>query len=287
MLIVDIIKSGLILTAIYFLISFAVTFQYGVGGFPNLALGYVGSLGVYITTSLWNKVGAVIAIILGLIAAILCNLLIQQFIINNLEKGRNDDEKRNNILYGTFALLVALPPIFQKIFLSTLVSVDLPSGPRIFKTFTMFELVLVILAFLIFIGFRFLIKKTHFGHIIQAVTENAKLSLIMGISIKKIYLVVAAISGAIAYIGLLMWGRLYSVRLETGSEIVIYGFIISVLGGLGNITGALLAAVIVGFSYSLSNFLIGGVFTPIVVFFLFIVAIIIFPRGIFKSERTL
>lgn len=287
MLIVDIIKSGLILTAIYFLISFAVTFQYGVGGFPNLALGYVGSLGVYITTSLWDKVGAIIAIILGLIAAILCNLLIQQFIINNLEKGRNDDEKRNNILYGTFALLVALPPIFQKIFLSTLVSVDLPSGPRIFETFTMFELVLVILAFLIFIGFRFLIKKTHFGHIIQAVTENAKLSLIMGISIKKIYLVVAAISGAIAYIGLLMWGRLYSVRLETGSEIVIYGFIISVLGGLGNITGALLAAVIVGFSYSLSNFLIGGVFTPIVVFFLFIVAIIIFPRGIFKSERTL
>ena len=287
MLVVDIIKSGLILTAIYFLISFAVTFQYGVGGFPNLALGYVGSLGVYITTSLWDKVGAITAIILGLIAAILCNLLIQQFIINNLEKGRNDDEKRNNILYGTFALLVALPPIFQKIFLSTLVSVDLPSGPRIFETFTTFELVLVILAFLIFIGFRFLIKKTHFGHIIQAVTENAKLSLIMGISIKKIYLVVAAISGAIAYIGLLMWGRLYSVRLETGSEIVIYGFIISVLGGLGNITGALLAAVIVGFSYSLSNFLIGGVFTPIVVFFLFIVAIIIFPRGIFKSERTL
>ena len=287
MLIVDIIKSGLILTSIYFLISFAVTFQYGVGGFPNLALGYVGSLGVYVTTSLWNKVGAIPAIILGLIAAILCNLLIQQFIINNLEKGRNDDEKRNNILYGTFALLVALPPIFQKLFLSTLVSVDLPSGPRIFETFTTFELVLVVLAFLIFVGFRFLIKKTHFGHAIQAVTENAKLSLIMGINIKKMYLVVAAISGAIAYIGLLMWGRLYSVRLETGSEIVIYGFIISVLGGLGNITGALLAAVIVGFSYSLSNFLIGGVFTPIVVFFLFIVAIIMFPRGIFKSERTL
>jgi branched-chain amino acid transport system permease protein len=285
--IVEILKSGIILSAVYFLISFAVTFQYGVGGFPNLALGYVGSFGVYVTTSLWNKLGGVLSIILGAIAAILFNLLIQKFIIKNLEKGRTEDEKRNNILYGTFALLVALPPIFQKIFKSTMVSVDLPTGPRLFDTFTVFELFLVVLALVIFIGFRFLIKKTHFGHVIQAVTENAKLSSIMGISIQKIYLIVAACSGVLAYIGLLMWGRLYSVRLETGSEIVIYGFIISVLGGLGNISGALMAAVLVGFSYALSNFLIGGVFTPIIAFIIFTIAVIAFPRGIYKSERTL
>lgn len=285
--IVELIKSGFILTSVYFLISFAITFQYGVGGFPNLSLGYVGLLGVYVTTNLWNKLGAPLAIIVGVIVSTVFSILIQKFIINNLERGRTEEEIRNNILYGTFALLVALPPIFQKIFKSTMVGVDLPTGARLFDITTVFELTVIVLAVIIFIGFRSLIKNTHFGHIIQAVTENSKLSSIMGISIQKIYLTVAAVSGVLAYIGLLIWGRLYSVRLETGSEIVIYGFIISVLGGLGNISGALIASVVVGFSYALSNFLIGGVFTPIVSFIIFTVAIIIFPRGILKSERTL
>jgi len=285
--IVELIKSGLILTSVYFLISFAITFQYGVGGFPNLALGYVGLLGVYVTTNLWNRVGGLVSIIVGVIVSFVFSILIQKFVIKSLEKGRTEDEVRLNILYGTFALLVALPPIFQKIFKSTMVSVDLPTGFRLFDILTVFELFIIVLALVFFVVFRFLIKKTHFGHIIQAVTENSKLSSIMGINIRGIYLIVAAISGIFAYTGLLIWGRLYSVRLETGSEIVIYGFIISVLGGLGNISGALIASVLVGFSYALSNFLIGGVFTPIVAFIIFTVAIIIFPRGFLKSERTL
>lgn len=283
----ELLKSGLILTSVYFLISFAITFQYGVGGFPNLALGYIGLLGVYVTTSFWNSLGALGAIILGIIVSGVFSVFLQIVIINKLDKGRTTEDKRLNILYGTFALLVALPPIFQKLFTSTTVSVNLPTGPRLLNSFTVLELAIIIVALLFFAVFRFLIKRTIYGHIILAVTENAKLSSIMGISIQRIYLAVAVISGILAYIGLLIWGRLYSVRLETGSEIVIYGFIISVLGGLGNISGALIAAAVVGFSYALSNFLIGGVFTPIVAFIIFTICIIAFPRGFLKSERTL
>jgi branched-chain amino acid transport system permease protein len=152
---------------------------------------------------------------------------------------------------------------------------------------TTFEFVLILLAIAVFIGFSFLIKRTHFGHVVQAVTENPKLSSVLGINIKKIYMIVAGISGLFAFVGMLMWGKLYSLRLETGSELVIYGFIVAVLGGMGNINGAVIASVIIGFSYALSNFLIGGVFTPIVAFAVFMIAIIAFPRGIYKSERTL
>lgn len=285
--IVELIKSGVILTSVYFLVSFAITFQYSVGGFPNLALGYIGLLGVYVTANLWNKVGGLVSIIVGAIVSCVFSLLIQKFVLNKLQKGRTEDEARLNILYGTFALLVALPPIFQNIFQSTMVTVNLPSGSRLFNTLNVFELSIIILAVVFFLVFRFLIKKTHFGHVIQAVTENSRLSSIMGIDVQRIYLIVAAISGICAYTGLLIWARLYGVRLETGSEIVIYGFIISILGGLGNVSGALIASVLVGFSYALSHFLIGGVFVPIVVFIIFTIAIIIFPRGFLKSERTL
>lgn len=285
--IVEVIKSSLILTSVYFLISFAITFQYGVGGFPNLALGYIGLLGVYVTTSFWNSLGAPVSIVVGIIVSVVFSILIQKVIINTLAKGRTEEEIRLNVLYGTFALSVALPPIFQKIFKSTAVSVGLPAGSRLFDTITVFELSIIVLAFIFFATFRFLIKKTLYGHIIQAVTENSKLSSIMGINIQRIYLTVAAVSAILAYTGLLIWGRLYSVRLETGSEIVIYGFIISVLGGLGNISGAFIASAVVGFSYALTNFLIGNVFTPIVTFVIFTIAIIIFPRGFLRSERTL
>jgi len=286
-MILDIIKSGLILTAIYFLISFAVTFQYGVGGFPNLALGYVGALGLFVASILWNLIGLTLAILVGAVASIVFNLLIQKFIIFKLSSGRNDEEKRTNILYGTFALLVAIPTIFKQIFPSAMFTVGIPSGERLFDLLTTFEAVLLVVAVIIFIVSRFIIRKTHFGHVVQAVTENSKLSSIMGINVKKTYMVVAGISGFMAFVGLLVWGKLYGIRIETGSQLVIYGFIVSVLGGLGNVSGAFAAALLIGFSYSLSNYLIGGVYTPIIAFAIFTIAIIFFPRGIFKSERTL
>jgi branched-chain amino acid transport system permease protein len=75
--------------------------------------------------------------------------------------------------------------------------------------------------------------------------------------------------------------------LSAGSELVIYGFIVAVLGGLGSISGALIASAIIGFAYSCCNYLIGGVYAPVVAFVIFMIAIIIFPRGIYKTERTL
>ncbi|KKM09781.1 hypothetical protein SY88_16390 [Clostridiales bacterium PH28_bin88] len=286
-IIMALIKSGLLLTAVYFLISFAITFQYGVGGFPNLALGYIGLLGVFVTVTLWKSFGGPMAIIIGIIVSGLFSISIQKIIINQLNKGRNENEKRLNVLYGTFTLLVAFPPIFYKFFKSTAINVKLPTGSQLFNTITVLELCVIILAFIFFAIFRLLLKKTVYGHIIQAVTENPKLSMIMGINIQRVYLAVAAISGILAFTGLLIWGRLFNVQVQTGAEIVIYGFIISVLGGLGNISGALIASAVVGFAYALSNFLIGGVFTPIVTFVIFTICIIVFPRGFLRSERTL
>ena len=286
-MIFDLISSGLVLTSVYYLISFSISFQYGVGGFPNLALCYIGQLGVYVTTSLWDKLGVSLSIIIGIFTSALLGLIFQKIVINPLAKGRNENEKRLYFLFGTFATLVALPPIYKNLFTSIMVSVQIPSGPRLFNFITTFELCIIVAAIAFFIVFRFFINKTLYGHMIQAVTENPKLSSIMRINVQGIYLVVASISAVIAYIGLLIWSKLYVVRLETGSEMVIYGFIVSVLGGLGNITGALIAAIIVGFANAITSFLIGGVYAPLIVFIVFAITILIFPRGILRSERTL
>jgi branched-chain amino acid transport system permease protein len=191
----EIIKTGFVLTAVYFLISFAVTFQYGVGGFPNLALGYVGALGAYVVSVLWNPVGPVLAILIGAVASIGFNLFLQKYIINKLARGRTEEDIRNNILYGTFALLVVIPPILNWLFPTSAITINISTGDRLFDMVTTFELGLIILAVAVFVAFYFIIKKTHFGHVIQAVTENSKLSAIMGINIRKVYLIVAAISG--------------------------------------------------------------------------------------------
>jgi branched-chain amino acid transport system permease protein len=285
--ILTLLRSAALLTSCYFLISFGLTLQYGVGGFPNLALGYIGLVGVLVCVDLWKTIGAPLAILVGLVVSAVFGIAVQKFIINPLNQGRNDTEKRLNVLYGTFALLVALPTILHKIFGYQALNVALPTGRSFFGTISVLDISVIGLAVVLFVVSRLLLNRTVAGHIVQAVTENQRLASIMGINIKRVYLIVAGISGILSFIGFLVWGRLFSVEVKTGGELVIYGFIIAVLGGLGNISGAIIASAVIGISYAVSSFAIGGVYVPVVTFVVGTICIILFPRGFVKSSRTI
>lgn len=282
--------TALSLTGIYFLISFGITLMYGVGGFPNLAVGPIGLTGAYLTCSLIRmEINVAWAILMGLGGAILLGVLIQRFVVEPLfNTVGGGDRGRIFVIYGTFGLCLLFPAILQNVFKTTMMNMRLPSL-GIYKVFhtaiTGYQLLSIAIAMILFIVPHIVFTRTKGGTQVRSVTQNALLSRLMGINVRRIYLITAGLAGACAYIGAVLWGEIFSLELGSGTMFTLYGFIVAVMGGLGSIYGALLVSIILGLSTSVTSFLIGGVFEHIVTTIILIFVLIVAPRGLVPTRR--
>lgn len=285
-----IIIRGLTLAGIYFLISFAFTFLYGVGGFPNLAIGPIGLTGAYVTSSLIRNIdNFYVAVLAGAGVAVVIGLLIQRFLVEPLFKVvGGGDRGRIFIIYGTFGITLLAPGLLQRIFRSTMITMRLPELFIIRflgTTITGYEILAIITSFLLFGFVHTFLVKTRAGDQVRAVTQNADLANLVGISVRRIYLITAAVASVCAYLGAVLWGEIFSLELGSGMMFTLYGFIIAVMGGLGSISGAFFISLILGMTISFTSFYIGGVFEHIVTFFILIIVLLVAPRGLVPTRR--
>ncbi len=287
-----IIIRGLSLAGIYFLISFAVTFLYGVGGFPNLTIGPIGLAGAYVTANLLRNTNNVyVAVIAGIGFVVFIGIMIQRFLVEPLFKVvGGGDRGRIFVIYGTFGLTLLAPAIMQTIFKSTMINMRLPTLGiiRFMKaTVTGYELLSIIMAFLLFVIAHWVLVKTRAGDMVRAVTQNAVLANLIGIRVRKIYLITAAIASICSFIGAALWGEIFSLDLGSGMMFTLYGFIISVMGGLGSIYGAFLVSLILGLTISFTSYYIGGVFEHIMTTLILIIVLMAAPRGLVPTRREI
>jgi branched-chain amino acid transport system permease protein len=289
-LIFDIIINGLTTAGIYFLISFAVTFTYGVGGFPNLSIGPIGLTGAYVTSTLLKAgLNVPMSLLAGIAVAVVLGIVIQKFVVEPLYNASGGGERgRIFVIYGTFGLCLLYPAILLNIFRSTMVNMRLPDlgiYNIVNITITGYQLLSILITFLTLIVAHLILNKTKSGTHVRAVTQNFQLSRLIGINVPLIYLTTAAIGSVCAYIGAVLWGEIYSLELGSGIMFTLYGFIIAVMGGLGSIYGALVVSLILGFALSAASFWIGGVFEHIIMTLILIVILLVRPRGIIPTKR--
>ena len=286
----DILITALSLAGIYFLISFGVTLLYGVGGFPNLAIGPIGLTGAYITCSaLRANIHVPGCLFLGLGGAMLMGVFIQKFVVEPLFNSvGGGDRGRIFVIYGTFGLCLLVPAILQNVFKTTMMNVRMPSLGTykiLHASITGYQLLSIGIALALFVVPHFFFTRTKGGTKVRGVTQNAFLSRLIGVKVLRIYAVTAGVAAATAYIGALLWGEIFSLELGSGTMFTLYGFMISVMGGLGSIYGAFLVSILLGLSTSATSFLIGGVFEHIVTTLILILVLIFAPRGLVPTKR--
>jgi branched-chain amino acid transport system permease protein len=127
----------------------------------------------------------------------------------------------------------------------------------------------------------YLIKKTRLGWAIQATAMDREAAELMGIHTDRIYLLVFGLGGAcVGIAGGLMTSYL-AVHPEVGSLFGLIAFLIVALGGFGSIHGALAAALIIGLVEALAGFYIAPVFKYVAVFAIYLVVVMVRPRGLF------
>ncbi len=126
-----------------------------------------------------------------------------------------------------------------------------------------------------------MLTRTRFGWAVQATALDGEAARLMGVNTEKIFLLVFGIGGACVGIAGGLLPSYLATHPDVGTLFSLIAFMIVAMGGFGSVPGALVAAVLVGLIESLAGFYIGPVYKYIAVFGIYLVVILIRPKGLF------
>lgn len=280
----SILVSGLVLASLYALMASGLSLVWTTLGIFNFAHGVFITLGAYVAWQFadargfgWGQAAGVAMGVAGLAAVGLVanRLLIAPFL------GRRD-----------IVLVAVMTTLAGSFFLEN--SALLAWGPRIKQldllvdgnvrllgvAISAHELVIIILAPLILLGLWVWLQRTRTGNAIRAVAQNRDSALLVGINVPAMYATAFALSAALAGASGVLLGAIRFITPTMGTEPLLKAFIVVILGGLGSLSGTILAAYLVGFLEAFSTFLFGAYWTQAVLFGLFILILVVRPNGL-------
>ncbi|MDO8178495.1 MAG: branched-chain amino acid ABC transporter permease [Undibacterium sp.] len=296
--------NGLVLGSMYALVALGYTMVYGVLNLINFAHGDVLMVGAMAGLSILKLLQVVapdlpgivmlmIAILGAIPVCIAVNVLIERVAYRRLRNAPRLAPLITaigiSILVQTFAMMIwgRSPIPFPSIMPSTPVSIG---GAVISQT----QILLLVLATLAMVGLVLLVEKTKMGRAMRATAENPRVAGLMGVDSNKVIVATFAIGAALAAIAGVMWAANYSsAQFAMGFVPGLKAFSAAVLGGIGNIYGAMVGGIILGLIESLGagyiGDLTGGVlgshYQDIFAFVVLIIVLTLRPSGI-MGERV-
>lgn len=282
--IVLLLVTGVGLGALYFLVASGLSLIYGLMGVLNFAHGSFLTLGAFVgweisrrlgTESWWMFILSLLigAAVGGLFAAFTELALIRPLYNRHIEQvlvtvGLSlASVALFDGIWGTDAQFVKGPPWFKET--TNILGAQIPND----------RFVTIIVAALVLIGVVIFLKKTRYGMIIRAGVENRSMVTALGIDVRKAFTLVFTIGGAAAGLGGVLASHYFGyVSPLLGGSLLIFAFIVTVIGGLGSLAGAAIASVVVGVLQQFANFYWGvGDFVVIV---LLAVVLLTKPTGL-------
>jgi branched-chain amino acid transport system permease protein len=156
-----------------------------------------------------------------------------------------------------------------------------------FIRFTTKDIFLFAVTIPLMIGLTLFIDRTRIGKAMRACAQDKEAAAMMGINVNRVIATTFFIGGGLAGAAGTVWGLyINSGRFDMGFQAGLIAFTSAVLGGIGNIRGAVVGAFIIGMLKSMSDAYIGGEWTRIVIFGTLILLLVFRPAGILGSTQT-
>jgi len=276
--------TGLIMGGILSLPVLGVAVIYGITGIPNFAIGVIGVFGGFLTWYFLSfNMG--LAILIGVTVCFLVGYILQRILLTPISERGGD-----STLF--FIITVSVGFVFEGFIRAFSprpnISLALPRiGTINIAGFTVegFKIFALIFAIGTLVIIRLAEEHTEVGKSWQATSQNLKLAKFVGIKTSQVFSFASGIGCALACVGAIFWGSLYNLTTSSGWDLGFLGFIVAVVGGIGNIWGGIISALIMGMSFS--GYLLGGMWQSVILYFIVILVLIIAPKGILGSERSL
>ena len=299
-LIVQQFLNALGLGIMYALIAVGFTLFFGVIEVVNFAHGevfmlvaFVALLSVGLITSIGLTMGSLpfflAILILVLLAGGIFGVLLEKFIVRPMRSAPD--------------IMTLLITLGVSIVMREAVMLFVPNGrnpqpfPKLFEMESIKiggvlikpeTILCIILSAVLISGLYYIIEKTTFGRYIRATAQDREAAMMMGINVKKIFIITLALGSALGAVAGMMNGLSYGIiKFNMGFAAGIKGFAAAVVGGLGNVYGAIAGGMLLGFLeiFVVSTIPDGSSYQDLISFVIVILCLVFRPAGIF-GERA-
>jgi branched-chain amino acid transport system permease protein len=147
------------------------------------------------------------------------------------------------------------------------------------------RLIILAVALIVIAVFMIFLKKTRMGWSLKATAQDREAATLIGIDIKAIYMWTFGLSGALAALAGAMLAPIYSVNPWMGIPLLIKGFVVCVLGGLGSLEGAILAGFALGIAENLGVMFWTSEWKDVISYSLFVIVLWVRPSGLFGEKE--
>ena len=280
----SILASGLAVGAVYALIGVAYNTMYSASRVMSFTAGQLGMLGgvfgslFVLRLGMPMPIGLALTLLACAVVGVITEFLAVRPVLKSLEQ--------HLYVLSTLALALMIqqvtaiewstePQPFPRIF-----------GPRLGGVTDEKFWLPVMAAAVTILGLEMLYRRTLVGRAFLAVSEDNFAARALGLPERNLRVASYALAGGIGALAGFSGGALLLAFVANGPLLNFYGFVPVALGGLGNNRGAIVGGLALGVFQQAANFLVGGIFSSVAVFTLFIVVLLATPQGLFGTTTA-
>ena len=247
--------NGLQLGVLLFLIAAGLTLVFGVMNFINLAHGVQYMLGAYFAVMFYGTTGSFfLALLFALLASLTFGLILEFAVFRHLyERGHLDQ------VIATFGIILFLNQAVKYVWGAAPLSLPIPElfwGSVVLMPsliYPIWRLVIIATGLAVALLLYILVNHTRFGMLVRAGANNAPMVSALGVNIRRFFMIVFGFGTMLAGFAGIMIAPILSVQPGMGDTILILAFVVIVIGGIGSIRGAFIAALLIGLGDTLGR----------------------------------
>jgi branched-chain amino acid transport system permease protein len=278
--------NGIQLGIMLFLMAAGLTLVFGIMNLVNLAHGSLYMLGAYVAASLQQWSGSfLLALAIAVPTTALIGIAIEIVTLRTLYARDHLDQvlctfglilflnEAVRIIWGNLPLRMALPPALAG-------TVEILPG----ISYPAFRLAIIAAGIVVAVFLYVLIARTRLGMLIRAGASDRMMVGALGVDIKRLYTLVFGLGAALAGFAGMLAGPLLAVQVGMGDGVLILTLVVIVIGGIGSVRGAFIAALLVGLIDTFGRVLLPPALADIGIYVLMAAILFWRPRGLFPAH---
>jgi branched-chain amino acid transport system permease protein len=275
--------NGLQLGVQLFLMAAGLTLVFGIMNMINLTHGSLFMIGAFFAATVLAHTGNfLLALLLAVPATALAGALLEAVVLRRFYHRGHLDQ-----VLVTFGLIMVLNEVTRMIWGPVPVPMPLPkllSGSvTVFPgvIYPSFRLAILVMGMIVALGLYFVVTHTRIGMWVRAGASNRPIASAMGVNVELVFSLVFAAGAALAGLAGIMAGPISAVQVGMGEPVLILALVVTVIGGIGSIKGAFIAALLIGVVDTFGRVFLPPALGSMMIFMLMAAILAWRPRGLF------
>lgn len=278
--------NGLQLGVMLFLMAAGLTLVFGIMNLINLAHGSFYMLGAYLAATFQQWTGSFVAgLLLALPVVTVLGTVLEVTLIRRLYHREHLDQ-----VLVTFAMILFFNELVRLVWGPQAYFMDLPKAMSGTVTvlpgvpYPAYRLAIVLSGLGVAAGLYLLITRTRTGMLIRAGATHREIVGALGVNIGRLFSLLFGLGAALAGFAGMMAGPILSVEVGMGESIMIVGFVVIVIGGIGSVRGAFAAALLIGLVDTFGRVLLPPALASMGIYCFMAMVLFWRPQGLFPVQ---